>query len=334
MAPAVDPELLLALFDITPAGIAIADQAGRYVEVNAAYCRMFGYAREELLGRTFGLILPEADRHLEPMILGLALTQAADAPTRWQVRHRSGRRLTVTSAFRTLFREDGSVRILTILSDVTALQDTVDRLEYRERELRQLNDSLEQLVAARTRALQEANAELARLSAEDPLTGIANRRAFTATAARAIAAAGRGGQPLSLLLFDLDHFKRINDVYGHHSGDEVLREVVRRAAAVLRASDAFARWGGEEFIVLLPDTALAAALQAGEKVLDAVRRAPVAVAGAALAVTCSAGVVEWWPGETLEAMLRRADDALYRAKRRGRDRIEQAAEADMSGVPH
>ena len=168
------------------------------------------------------------------------------------------------------------------------------------------------------------------------MTSLTRSRPSTASATATATpdpAAARGGQPLSLLLFDLDHFKRINDVHGHHSGDAVLCEVVRRAAAVLRASDAFARWGGEEFIVLLPETALAAALHVGEKVLDTVRRTPVAVAGAALAVTCSAGVVEWRPGETLEAMLRRADDALYRAKNRGRDRIEQAPAAGLCGAP-
>jgi PAS domain S-box-containing protein len=149
-----------AVFAVSPVGIAIADQEGRYVDVNPTYCQMFGYSREELLGQTFGLILIPEQKPLEATILNMALTTDPGAPSEWQVQARDGSILTVRSSFRTERLPDGRIRIITALSDITALHDNVRRLRDSENRLQALNDHLESLVSSRTASLEESNAEL------------------------------------------------------------------------------------------------------------------------------------------------------------------------------
>ena len=179
-------------------------------------------------------------------------------------------------------------------------------------------------------AVMIVNADLiarARHAADhDFLTGAWSRRAFFDLARREQARAGRHGVPLSLLLFDVDHFKRINDTHGHAAGDSVLVEIVERTNAVIRTVDVCARLGGEEFAVLLPDTASPLALPVAERLRAALDRRP-ATAGAHVAYTVSIGVVTLQQGETIEQMLSRADAALYAAKGAGRNRVVVAAPA-------
>lgn len=176
---------------------------------------------------------------------------------------------------------------------------------------------------------ERLQADLDRQASRDPLTGALNRRAFTQEAEREVARARRTGSPLSLLMMDLDHFKQINDQLGHAAGDDILCRFVAVAGRELRAEDVFCRFGGEEFVALLPDTAAAQALAAAERL-----RTAFAIEAAALprpapmpfALTVSIGAEQWRPEENLEDTLRRADAALYRAKAQGRNRCE-AAEA-------
>lgn len=151
---------LLALFDISPAGIAVADEQGRYVDVNPAYCAMFGYSRQELIGNTFALILTDELLPLENEILQRALTQVEDKPSQWQVRRKDGDLLWVRSTFRTLHQDGGKARIFTMLLDVTELVASVKQLKLREEELKVLNDSLENQVEQRTAELAKANRNL------------------------------------------------------------------------------------------------------------------------------------------------------------------------------
>jgi diguanylate cyclase (GGDEF)-like protein/PAS domain S-box-containing protein len=164
-----------------------------------------------------------------------------------------------------------------------------------------------------------AERELERVAYEDPLTGLANRRYFLAEAERAAARADRHGQALSLLLFDLDHFKRINDKHGHQAGDEVLREVAARTRKSLRTEDMPARWGGEEFLALLPLTALSEASLVGERLRVAIAGAPVPTSVGPLPVTCSCGIAQRRRAEPILEFIARADAALYQAKNSGRN---------------
>jgi diguanylate cyclase (GGDEF)-like protein len=173
--------------------------------------------------------------------------------------------------------------------------------------------------AARTKDLQqELVAQGMRLESmlrEDALTGLLNRRAILSQLGGTISGARRHGHPLSVAMVDLDRFKAINDVHGHAVGDEVLIAAVRALRAHLRAEDQLGRLGGEEFLVVLPDTHEGAAARVAEKLREEVAAAPAPVP-----VTCSVGVATW-AGESPEMLLRRADEALYAAKDAGRDRV-------------
>lgn len=167
-----------------------------------------------------------------------------------------------------------------------------------------------------------ALAALADLARRDPLTGLANRRAFEEALRREVARARRGGAPLAVAALDVDHFKRVNDAHGHPAGDAVLAAVAARAAAALRAGDLLARVGGEEFAALLPGAGLPAAAEVAERIRAALAGAPVEAAGQALRVTVSLGCAALAPEDADEAaLLARADARLYDAKRSGRDRV-------------
>ena len=211
-----------------------------------------------------------------------------------------------------------------------ALRSLVDDLTTHERELTTLTAQLEQRVRDRTQALSEANAQLEVLAMTDALTGLANRRHFGEQLAREATRAADKGKVISLLVLDIDHFKSINDRFGHPAGDAVLRQVALVLEEQVRGSDLLARVGGEEFAVLAVDTGNLEAAQLAERLRKAVEETgPVAVGHAAVEVTVSVGVVSRRikAGELSRApehLLAAADDALYRAKRNGRNRVEVA----------
>jgi len=159
---------------------------------------------------------------------------------------------------------------------------------------------------------------LEEMAATDSLTGLANRHALKLLLNQAMRDAARQRSPLTAILIDIDHFKTLNDSQGHAAGDRVLRQLGKTLQDGLRASDIACRWGGEEFLVVLKNTDLAAALDIAENLRQRVAQMP---AGAGEAVRISAGVVTWRPGESVEALVERADAQLYRAKQEGRDRI-------------
>lgn len=151
------------------------------------------------------------------------------------------------------------------------------------------------------------------LSRTDSLTGVTNRRHFFELAEEEVEAAARRRQPLSVILLDLDHFKRINDTHGHQAGDEMLKGVAQVVRGHLRDADLFARYGGEEFIVLLPRTPAADAVATAEQIREDLSMR--------LGVTISSGIADLLPaGDTLDRLISRADKALYRAKDAGRNR--------------
>ncbi|AZD71806.1 sensor domain-containing diguanylate cyclase [Pseudomonas chlororaphis] len=154
----------------------------------------------------------------------------------------------------------------------------------------------------------------------DSLTGLHNRRGFDLLAAQAMHEARRESKPLTALLLDLDHFKRLNDTYGHLAGDQVLSGFARHLESCLRKSDIVCRWGGEEFIVLLKDTDSATALKIAEKIRQLIEQQRYAYEGKNMQLTVSIGVTTLQADDTLHSLLSRADHAMYRAKQTGRNR--------------
>lgn len=179
-------------------------------------------------------------------------------------------------------------------------------------------------ITARKEIEKELEATLARertLARTDDLTGAFNRRHFFDLARQELAVARRYHQALALILFDIDHFKRINDTAGHDAGDEALRGVARIVRTHLREADVFARYGGEEFIILLPRTTTSEALVVAERIRNAIADNAMVTSHGVRMVTISSGVAELRSGEdSLDLLIQRADTALYLAKQQGRNR--------------
>jgi diguanylate cyclase (GGDEF)-like protein len=169
---------------------------------------------------------------------------------------------------------------------------------------------------------QKADEQMALLATIDDLTGVANRRAFFEQADNARMLALRLRRPIALMMLDIDHFKQLNDRFGHATGDEALTVFSRTVRGTLREHDIMGRLGGEEFALALPGTDLEGALQAAERLREAVTEAPLITSGATYTMTVSVGVVLIEPNEPLTAALARADHGLYAAKSAGRNRVE------------
>ncbi|MDI6746079.1 MAG: diguanylate cyclase [Rhodocyclaceae bacterium] len=182
---------------------------------------------------------------------------------------------------------------------------------------------LQDKIAAATSELRQQKEAAEAMARIDVLTGLANRRAFDEVAHHEVQRALRYGTPLALVMVDLDFFKTINDRFGHHVGDQVLVDFARILAASVRGVDLAGRWGGEEFIILMPGADLDEAVQAAERMRLKVAAAPTKIDGVSCGYTASFGVAAFSAREpTLDALLGRADRALYRAKDHGRNRVE------------
>ena len=208
----------------------------------------------------------------------------------------------------------GSAELTALARSVREMTGT---LLERESRLARMNAELEHTVAERTRQLLDANAELGRLAAQDPLTGVANRRAFERRLHEEEARSRRSGRPFGLLIVDVDHFKRVNDRHGHPVGDQVLQALAALLVQNTRQTDFVARFGGEEFAVLLPDIAGDEPARVAEKVRESIARHDFGAVGQ---VTVSVGCASAdGVRRTAAAAVARADVALYRAKRDGRN---------------
>jgi len=184
---------------------------------------------------------------------------------------------------------------------------------------------LEELVASQTRDLTEANRLLQELASRDSLTEIYNRRYFHELATIELERSRRSGRQASLLLIDIDHFKRVNDSFGHAAGDEVLKGVVATVKTLLRDSDLFARIGGEELVVLMPETGIDAARLVAERLRAAIEGDRYSLPNHSVTVTASIGLaVTPIPPEPLAELLERSDRALYAAKAAGRNCVVEA----------
>jgi diguanylate cyclase (GGDEF)-like protein/PAS domain S-box-containing protein len=301
-----------------------ADAQGRIIDVNDAFLRACGYAREELIGRDHRILnsghqTPEFYRALWDTILAGRVWHGT-----LRNRARSGDFYWVSATIIPFKDAWGkTLRYVALYSDVSGAVVAAELLA-RERRLR------DELSAANKALLTHVHT--------DHLTGIANRRGFDRFADEFRARPDAAGAPVSVLMLDIDHFKRINDGWGHAAGDAVLREAAARWRRTLRGSDFIARLGGEEFCVILPRTPSPSALFVAHKLGEAMRAKPFEVQGpdgpVPIPVTVSIGIaaVRMGPGFDLQHAQDLADEALYRAKRNGRDRIEMHSATALTGA--
>lgn len=192
---------------------------------------------------------------------------------------------------------------------------------WADRQLQRRDQDLER-VGSLLKQLDQAKAVLQKVAHVDPLTNLPNRRAFNEVFAERLAIHGRTRQSLAVMFLDIDHFKRINDNYGHLAGDKVLKLIAGEIAKRLRKTDFIARFGGEEFVLLIPATQLDGGRQLLDNLRAGIEQCPFHFKGEPVTITLSGGLVSFAQGESDAAAFERADQALYRAKRGGRNRIE------------
>lgn len=293
-------EVLRSITRAAQDAVIMIDPAGFVTYWNPAAELMFGFAETEAVGRNLhDLIVPERD--LERAHAGFShFVTSGEGPaigrtTTLQAKHRNGDEFPVDVSL-------SAIKLRGQWNAVGIVRDATERVKTEER--------------------------LQQLATTDTLTGICNRRCFDETLEREISRAARLSSPLSLILFDVDRFKRINDTFGHPTGDQVLAQLAGAVGGAIRTIDLFARWGGEEFIVLLPGCDLNAGRLLAEKLRSMLEKQPFADVGQ---VTCSFGVAEYAPGDNVETLIKKADLCLYQAKAFGRNRVEICAATPAPG---
>ncbi len=215
--------------------------------------------------------------------------------------------------------------------ETRVVEKTSDEIRDLAHSLNEMAANLKRTMASRQELLHEVELriqtekELERQATTDELTKLLNRRAFSVHLKKEVQRAKRYNTPLSILMFDLDYFKKVNDTYGHDIGDHVLVEVSRLVKSMVRDQDVVARWGGEEFMVILPHTEESAAMQIGERIRQTIEEHPF---GTPPKVTASIGITGHRPLDNCDVLINRVDLALYNAKSAGRNRVELA-----SGTP-
>lgn len=200
----------------------------------------------------------------------------------------------------------------------TQLNLTMDTLKEKERQLREFNEHLEERVEERTHELNESMHQLTQLASTDHLTKITNRMKFGILLEQKIKEHKRTKLPMSLVFFDLDYFKKVNDTYGHIVGDEVLITFTQAVTEHIRGEDIFSRWGGEEFIAIFNNCDGPSALHRSERLRKIIEKIfhPIAQQ-----ITCSIGVTEIRDTDNSDTVILRVDKALYQAKEQGRNRV-------------
>ena len=275
--------------------------SGRFTYVSPSVLNQLGYTPEELMSRpAVAALTPESAAYArsalsESMAEWRAGRQVPPRVLEVDQPHKDGH-LVPTETVATLHTgsEGQMLSLLGVSRDITERRRA-------EEHLRQEVESLEQLAST------------------DLLTGAWNRRHFHESVEGEMHRSRRYGHPLSLMLLDIDHFKVINDTYGHPEGDRVLRQVADRVRTAIRVSDSLTRWGGEEFIVLMPNTGLSSAMVLAERVRESIAADPFDGVGP---VTASIGLADYLPSASREDWLERADQAMYKAKHGGRNRVE------------
>ncbi|GAB3267561.1 GGDEF domain-containing protein [Chitinimonas naiadis] len=215
---------------------------------------------------------------------------------------------------------------ITRVSDVyqsLAREREMSLSERFDKQLRQL-EKVARISDRYQHMMRDLNLALREASTRDSLTGIANRRLLVERLKAEVERSERQQHVFSVAMIDIDYFKRVNDQYGHEVGDTALIEITRVMEAEVREYDLCGRWGGEEFLILLPETSVDTSLGVIERMRDSIRTLAVRVGDQALSLTVSCGLAQHQPGESYSETIKRADNALLAAKRGGRDRCEVA----------
>ncbi|MDO4233717.1 diguanylate cyclase [Pseudomonas sp.] len=318
-------DLLHAIMELVSDGIWDWNANTGFVYRNPGWYEMLGYSRHSLENSVFtweNLIHPEDYPRVMSGFDDYICQRAPQYRAEYRCRKRDGSYLWIEDRGYVIARNpDNSVaRMVGAHRDIHTRKCSMERLQQR-------NQSLEALVVERTLELSRVNQQLQlqldenrSLAERDALTRIANRYRLEKVLLEQCSRAERFRLPLALVAMDIDDFKPINDRHGHAVGDQTLIRVVEGLEACVRADDVLARWGGDEFMLVLPNSSLETARELAERVRHKIQEMP-AVSGAR--ITLSLGVVERLPGESPAALMTRADQALYRSKAAGKNGVSE-----------
>ena len=313
--------------DDNPDGVFWSNTFGRLLYVNEAACNQLGYSKEELLNMTLADIDAKYPKEIwDPDSEFMKAAKCGKtAYLQTLHRHRDGHLIPV-EIVNSVLESEGEGMICSIVRDITGRV----RAEEEQKELYEmLNREIEE--HKRTEEmLRKANFELEKSACTDQLTGVWNRRFFLNTAEVEIKRARRYKHSMSLLLLDIDHFKSVNDRYGHQVGDEVLVDLTTVLKAGIRDTDLLTRWGGEEFIVLALQMGTNGAAQLAERLRVLIGTHNFNIDDM---VTVSIGIAEFNYKDNLDAWIKKADDALYMAKKSGRNRVEISKIINSPDIP-
>lgn len=293
-------EYLNALIENSPLAIVALDVAGHICLCNPAFERLFQFTSREVLGKNLDGLLASAETGHEPADLTSRTLAGETIHSTARRRRKDGTHVDVEIHAVPLMISGQRVGLYALYEDIT------DR-KRAEAEL-----------AAAREALREQ-------ALRDPLTGVWNRRGIFDLLEKEMSRVRRTGSSLAVFLLDLDHFKKINDTYGHVAGDQVLAHTAKRLQNLLRGSDALGRYGGEEFLVLAPDCDADGAIRMAERICQSVATRPVPIPACEIQVTTSVGCALATGSMEAADLVHSADCALYRAKSSGRNRFEIAA---------
>ncbi len=304
-----------SIFENAVEGIFQSLPAGRFLSVNAALARMLGYETpEEVLENITDIasqlyVNPERRAELKRALAEDGFVTGFES----QIKRKDGKTVWVRENSRAVRDANGEILYYEgFVTDITERRQADEALRYARDALESANMELQQ-------ALEREKL----LACTDGLTGLYNRRHFFELAEREFRAALRHQRPLTFLMFDMDGFKQVNDTLGHAAGDQLLEMVAQTAVQEVRASDAVARYGGDEFVLMLPQTTARQALPVAERIRTRVAALRLETNQAPLGVTLSIGIAEIShhpPDENADRVIQRADEALYRAKNGGRNR--------------
>jgi diguanylate cyclase (GGDEF)-like protein/PAS domain S-box-containing protein len=319
------------------------DTNGRLTFLNEYAARFFGYSVEEALGaKVTDLIIPKRDsenRDMLSLMNDILTSPEFHETVEIENVRRDGDRVWINWTNKGLRNGNGKLtEIQCVGNDITRLKQAEDALRRSEAELKKAHDGLDRRVKERTEELARANVRLQeeikererveealrRQASHDYLTGVWNRKATMEALDKEISRCRRENTDAGVIMIDVDHFKRINDSEGHLAGDNALRQVAKKIQGQLRPYDWLGRYGGEEFLIILPGAAKEQAVMVSERIRNAIARAPIKINGGSVSITISLGVTtvrEMAPPE-VDTAIRNADTALYLAKENGRNRVE------------